>query len=160
MISGAQLRILSQCLTPLDPKQVGDVSIDVTLGNDIWTQNDRMSMSIIDLSKHPKREDLYDQRIMTSDEGYLLMPGEFLLGSLAEYIVVPYNVCAMFSLRSKIAQAGLEHSTSVWARPGWEGRLILELTNITRSCMRIAPGLLIGQFHFFEVTDAALERSQ
>ena len=58
-----------------------------------------------------------------------LRPNEFILGSLKEYIKLPKDIYADFTIRSKPARGGLNHSIATPINPGWEGFLRLELTN-------------------------------
>jgi dCTP deaminase len=79
-----------------------------------------------------------------------LSAGEFCKMQTAETFTMPNDIAGMFTLRSFAAQAGLEQSTSVWLKPGWTGKLILELKNFQAFPIRLQPGLYIGQVCFFQ----------
>ena len=81
----------------------------------------------------------------------VLQSKEFILGSTMEYFNMPSNLAAMFTLRSFVAQRGLEQSTSVWLKPNWCGHLVLELVNqLANTAIILKPEMAIGQIHFFE----------
>ena len=144
--------LMLEILTPYHPENWGDISVDVTLSQTIWVQKSIADIPYIDLRDIPKDHGLYNEVTM-GEGGYLMRPKEFVKAKLVETIEVPSDLAAIFSLRSEIAQAGLEQSTSLIARPEWIGQLILELTNMTEKPMLLTPGLLVGQFHFLRLTD-------
>jgi deoxycytidine triphosphate deaminase len=85
---------------------------------------------------------------------FSINPKRFLRARLQETFVMPNNVMGMFTIRSKYAQQGLEHSTSILLKPTWAGKLILELTNLSSSSyIKLNKGDLIGQITFFECHD-------
>ena len=148
MISGYRLKNLaSEVFTPFDQHLVSGTSVDVTLGSKFWVQNSSFVNEPIDLSCIPSEDELYT--LMTYDT-FELKPKQFVKAQTAEKFTMPNNAVGMFSLRSAIAQAGLEQSTSVWVRPSWAGHLILELTNLTERTLLLREGLRIGQVHFFD----------
>jgi len=102
-------------------------------------------------SEHPLFWDLdvYDSKRQV----LLLQSNQFVLAKTEEYIKMPENFSAMFSLRSVYARAGLEQSTSLFIHPGWEGHLVLELSNLAPWAIELTPGEPIGQLHFFRVEE-------
>lgn len=153
MISGDKLiQVACQTLRPLDTERISLTSVDVTLGDKFWVPRTSQLLPVIDLSNIPTEDELYDWVIPDEGEGFHLHPGQFIKAMTAEKFTMPSDHAAMFSLRSAIAQAGLEQSTSVWIRPDWTGNLVLELTNLTNKPLILRPGLLIGQIHFFDIT--------
>ena len=148
MIAGMRLVALaSSVFTPFDPKFVGTNSVDVTLDSKFWIQKfNATSSQHIDLSSLPEEGEIYT---VTDTSMFYLRPKQFIKAQTAEKFTMPEGVTGMFSLRSAMAQAGLEQSTSVWVRPSWEGHLILELSNLTERTLILREGLRIGQVHFF-----------
>lgn len=133
------------------PENVGVCSIDVRLDNKLLIE-----------SKHPEgfyqEVDLMNGKKINThsciigDCGYALPPGCFVNGYLKEYINMPSCMIARFTLRSIIAQNGLEHSLSDTIRQGWKGNLVLELkNNLKHHNFILRDGLLIGQLQFFEI---------
>lgn len=58
-----------------------------------------------------------------------LGPGAFCLGSLAEKVNLPSNLCCDVMLRSSSARIGVQHLLAGWGDPGYSGNLTLELKN-------------------------------
>lgn len=157
MISGEKLiKVACKTFRPFDTEQISNTSVDVTLGNTFWIPTDPHLCPLIDLSDLPAEEQMYKRMEAEPGVGFHLPPGQFIKALTAEKFTMPEDCAGMFSLRSAIAQAGLEQSTSVWIRPEWEGHLVLELSNLTNKVLILRPGLLIGQVHFFDVTPRKL----
>jgi dCTP deaminase len=149
MISGQRLASLASLVfRPCDPELIGPSSIDVTLSDTFFTPR-KPDLDAIDLSNLPTEEEMYDRVLV--DKWLKLYPKQFVKALTHEKFNMPTNVVGMFSLRSAMAQAGLEQSTSVWIRPNWEGHLVLELSNLTNKPLILRPGLRIGQVHFFKL---------
>lgn len=90
----------------------------------------------------------------TWDNHVVIYPHKFIRARLIETFKMPNDILGMFTLRSKYAQRGLEHSTSILLKPNWHGQLILELTNLTNTFpIELKYGELIGQITFFECHD-------
>lgn len=65
-------------------------------------------------------------------EGYLLLkPGDFAIITVFEILHLNPQYAARFGLRSKYARKGLIATTGPQIDPGYRGRLILGLTNLT-----------------------------
>jgi dCTP deaminase len=150
MLSGNKLKEVAQLtFKPYQSRLVGATSVDVTLGVDIFRP--KSDCTPIDLTNIPDHSSLFTKISLSDHTVYALPPRSFIKAVTAEYIKMPEAFTGMFSLRSAVAQIGLEQSTSVWIRPGWEGHLVLELSNLTARPLLLSPGLIIGQIHFFEV---------
>ena len=87
---------------------------------------------------------------------FILHPGEFVLGSTAEYISLPNDLVARLEGKSSLGRLGLLiHSTAGYVDPGFEGHLTLELSNVANLPITIYPGMKIGQISFFQLTSEA-----
>lgn len=140
-----------------DQSQVNAASIDITLGNIVWSEGRPRYHDFVDLQKKETPE-MLDWDI--SDSSFDLGPGEFILASSREVFNLPNNIAAEYKLKSSLARAGLDHLNAGWADPGWHGSVLtLELKNaLQRHTLRIRPGMKIGQMVFFrgaEVPDHA-----
>lgn len=160
MIAGKALRHLANEVFPSpDGKlpsgvKINHSSVDVSLGNQFEVPS---VVSPVDLSDPPAEWMLFDTVSRPRhDDPFILKPGGFVKAYLSAEMRMSRNVSAMFSLRSSMAQLGLEQSTSVWVRPGWEGYLVLELTNVAPWDLLLRPGLEVGQFHFFKGDNAPI----
>ncbi len=86
----------------------------------------------------------------------ILHPGEFLLGSTIERVVIPDDLVARLEGKSSLGRLGLLiHSTAGFVDAGWDGHLTLELSNVANLPITLYPGMKIGQISFFEMTTPA-----
>ena len=152
IIVGERLRNLAALAVPVG--KATHASVDVTLSSTLMVQRPNMGKPI-DLANLPEEHEMYGE-VSIARYPYIIAPGEFFKATLAEHIFMPNDVVAMFTLRSRMAQVGLEQSTSVWIRPNWSGVLVLELTNLSKSNMLVSAGLAVGQLHFFDADDSVL----
>jgi dCTP deaminase len=132
---------------------VGPSSIDVHLGNKLLVEmwNKRKIVCPATGDGPAMEEKIIDEN------GIVLTPGEFVLGSVYEVLRLPPNISAEFRLCSTSARCGLEHALAVWIDPGFCGRITLELKNSLRyNDMLLRRGDRIGQliFHIHEATDS------
>ena len=90
------------------------------------------------------------------DEPFILHPGEFVLGSTLERVVLPDDLVARLEGKSSLGRLGLLiHSTAGYVDPGWDGYLTLELSNVANLPITLYPGMKIGQISFFRLTSPA-----
>lgn len=140
-------------LDPLDLEMVQPSSIDVRI--------DRY-FRLFDNHKYPVIDPAEDQpdltRMIEVDpaEGFILHPGEFVLGSTFEQITLPDDVAARLEGKSSLGRLGLlTHSTAGFIDPGFSGHVTLELSNVATLPIRLWPGMKIGQLCFFRLSSAA-----
>jgi dCTP deaminase len=89
----------------------------------------------------------------TSEEPFVLHPGEFVLGATVERLAVPDDIVARLEGKSSLGRLGLLiHSTAGYIDPGWEGTVTLELSNVANLPMVLTPGMAIGQVSFMMLT--------
>ena len=63
-------------------------------------------------------------------EGFILHPGEFVLGSTFEQVTLPDDIAARLEGKSSLGRLGLlTHSTAGFIVPGFTGHITLELSN-------------------------------
>lgn len=133
-------------------ENVNAASIDICLGDEIMVEalpEMEGSDGIVDLSK---KEFPAMTKIKLSEEGYLVRPGEFILGHSIEEFNLPDNITAQFVLRSSIARAGLDHLMAGLADAGFHSsKLTFEFKNECQyHSLLIKPGLRVGQMVFFQ----------
>ena len=149
----AQLEAGRIALTPPDPEMVQPSSVDVRL--------DRF-FRLFDNHKYPVIDPSEDQpeltRLIEADpkEGFILHPGEFVLGSTYELVGLPDDIAARLEGKSSLGRLGLlTHSTAGFIDPGFEGHITLELSNVATLPIRLWPGMKIGQLCFFQLSSPA-----
>lgn len=138
---------------PLDDRDVQPSSVDLRLDRYFRVfRND--TTPFID-PKEPQ-EDLTEIVEMTENNAFILHPGEFVLGSTVERVVLPDDLVARLEGKSSLGRLGLLiHSTAGFVDAGWDGHLTLELSNVANLPIALYPGMKIGQISFFEMTTPA-----
>jgi dCTP deaminase len=137
-------------LDPLNLDLLQPSSIDVRL--------DRF-FRLFDNHKYPYIDPREQQDELTrfvevsSDEAFILHPGEFVLGSTFEYVSLPNDIAARLEGKSSLGRLGLlTHSTAGFVDPGFEGHVTLELSNVATLPIKLWPGMKIGQLCFFQLS--------
>lgn len=139
---------------------VNAASIDITLG-------DKLLVECLHVAHHYPKVDLANKDSLTFTEvfigehGYMLEPGEFVLGQSCEVFNMPNTLAAEYKLKSSLARCGLQHLLAGWADPGWNGSVLtLELHNITKSHdLLLRPGMKIGQMVFWRCAEVPADKS-
>lgn len=97
--------------------------------------------------------------ITIPEEGYILKPGEFVLGSTVEEVELPSNISARFDGKSSLGRMGLvTHVTAGFIDPGFRGQITLEIKNNNSEDIGIIlrRGMHIGQIVFSFMTNPAV----
>ncbi|MGN7247876.1 dCTP deaminase [Janibacter anophelis] len=140
-------------LDPWDPTMVQPSSVDVRLDK---------YFRLFDNHKYPVIDPAADQPELTRlievepDEGFVLHPGEFVLGSTLETVTLPDDLAARVEGKSSLGRLGLlTHATAGFVDPGFSGHVTLELSNVATLPIRLWPGMKIGQLCFFRLSSPA-----
>jgi dCTP deaminase len=140
-------------LTPLDADMVQPSSIDVRLDR-YFRLFDNHKYPVIDPSQ--EQPELTRLLEVEPNEGFILHPGEFVLGSSFEQITLADDLAARLEGKSSLGRLGLlTHSTAGFIDPGFSGHITLELSNTATLPIKLWPGMKIGQLCFFELSSAA-----
>ena len=120
---------------------VGPASIDLTLSNKIRVFTNGITVDItkdLDYTKYTK--------IINISNGYILKPGELVLGITKEKISLPPNICGWLQSRSRFARIGLmSHITAPFIAPGVHNHQVLEIFNAAKHNIKITSGVKICQ---------------
>ncbi len=137
-------------IEPCDPDDIQPSSVDLHLGPHFQVfRNSRYPY--IDPSR--EQDGLVELVSASSEEPFVLHPGEFVLGTTVERIVLPDDLVARLEGKSSLGRLGLLiHSTAGYVDPGWDGRLTLELSNVANLPIVLSPGMAIGQISFSQMT--------
>lgn len=85
--------------------------------------------------------------------GFVLHPGEFVLGMTEEYIELPDDIAGRLEGRSSLGRLGIViHSTAGHFDPGFQGNIVLEITNIGVIPVLLYPGMRFCQMVFEKVS--------
>jgi dCTP deaminase len=140
-------------IDPFDPACIQPSSVDLHVDSQFRVfANSRYPF--IDVKQ--EMPDLTELVEVEPDEPFILHPGEFVLGSTLERVVVPNDLVARLEGKSSLGRLGLLiHSTAGYVDPGWDGHLTLELSNVANLPITLYPGMKIGQISFFKLTTEA-----
>lgn len=112
------------------------------------------TLGLIDVKQN--LDELTELVEVSEDDPFILHPGEFVLGSTLERIVVPTDLVARLEGKSSLGRLGLLiHSTAGFVDAGWDGQLTLELSNVANLPITLYAGMKIGQISFQQMTSAA-----
>ena len=140
-------------LDPWDPSMVQPSSVDVRLDK-YFRLFDNHKYQVID----PAAEQPDLTRLVEVDpaDGFVLHPGEFVLGSTWEQLTLPDDLAARVEGKSSLGRLGLlTHATAGFVDPGFSGHVTLELSNVATLPIVLWPGMKIGQLCFFRLSSPA-----
>ncbi|MGW8356520.1 dCTP deaminase [Streptomyces wedmorensis] len=113
---------------------------------------------VIDLADQSSIDRLYGNPV-SEWETYELVPGEVLLGAVAEPLWLGAGLMGMIGGLSHLARVGLAvHVTSPFVMPGWNGHLTLELVNTGPATLRLHHGMPVARLIVFAL-DGVEERA-
>ncbi len=85
--------------------------------------------------------------------GYRLGPGEFLLASTEEEVILSSHIAARVEGKSSLGRLGLAvHITAGFIDPGFGGQITLEIFNAAPWSVMLYPGMPIAQIVFTPVS--------
>jgi dCTP deaminase len=133
----------------LKDEQYQSAWVDLTLGNEFRIFKSTQS-ALID----PKKPEDVTELISVNDEKpFIIHPGEFVLGAVNEYVKFPDDLAGAVDGRSSLGRLGVVvHITSTFVDPGWEGKLVLEITNVGKMPVALYPGMRICKLVFMQLS--------
>lgn len=141
---------LDSCVEGTDLLQ--PASIDVRLGSHLIL----FSEAVDEIDPGLNQPELYIAKKIP-EQGFSVMPEEFLLGTTLETLAISDRISAEFTGKSSLARLGLiVHCTAGFIDPGFTGRVTLEIKNVNRHPIRLRAGMRIGQFKFFRLDTTCL----
>lgn len=135
-------------------KQLGAGSVDLRLGSEFLEVRRQASSAIDPFGSPPgagsKALPVSDRKsyVPLGDE-FVLHPGQFVLGSTLEFVVLPADLVGQVLSRSSWGRLGLLVATAVVIQPGFKGVLTLELVNAGAVPIVLRPGLRIAQLQMW-----------
>ncbi len=136
-------------ITPFELSQIGAGSIDLHLGDEFRLF--RSHKGIIDVSEAIEHGSI-SELVKAGKSGIILKPGQFINGITKESIKLPKNISGRIEGRSRFARVGLlVHVSSGFVQPGSDGRVVLEIANLSKVKLRLIPGIKICQIILEEV---------
>ena len=140
-------------IEPLDESCIQPSSVDLHIDRFFRVFRNH-TLGYIDVKQN--LEDLTELVEIEPDGTFILHPGEFVLGSTSERVVLPADLVARLEGKSSLGRLGLLiHSTAGFVDAGWDGQLTLELSNVANLPITLYPGMKIGQISFIRMTTPA-----
>jgi dCTP deaminase len=129
-------------IEPFDETAIGPASIDLTLDETVrvFEKNDK----IIEITD--RTDSNHITKKINLSEGYILKPGELVLGITKEKITLPSNIGGWLNSRSRFARLGLmSHVTAPFIQPGVSNKQVLEIYNAGNHPIKLFPNVKICQ---------------
>ena len=140
-------------IDPLDASCIQPSSVDLHIDRYFRVFRNHTTR-VIDVKEN--QEDLTELVEIGDEACFILHPGEFVLGSTLERVVVPIDLVARLEGKSSLGRLGLLiHSTAGFVDAGWDGQLTLELSNVASLPITLYPSMKIGQISFIRMTTPA-----
>ncbi|MEM7448844.1 MAG: dCTP deaminase [Myxococcota bacterium] len=139
-----------------DPElQIQPASIDLRLGGKFVLYRQPL-VPFLDARDTQSLERQVERIEVSGDEGFILQPGAFVLGTTFERVRIPDDLVARVEGRSSIGRlAVVVHATAGFIDPGFQGQITLELSNLGRCAVKLYPGMRISQIVFHEMRSPA-----
>lgn len=141
------------------PDCINAASLDLRLGRTILVETIRpYGAQPLDY----RARDKMNTRVvmLDDDDGFVLMPGQFILAHTMETIIMPDDLSALWRAKSSMGRMAFEHMDSGFVDPGFHGSLTLEFCNASQyHPIRIRPGDRVGQLVFFRGRAVSAEQS-
>ncbi|MDD3007107.1 MAG: hypothetical protein PHX30_06040 [Candidatus Pacebacteria bacterium] len=132
-------------ISPFDESNLKGASYTFTLSPKILIPE---KVSLVIINGEQKREE-----IAMGIEGFVLHPGEFVLGLTAERLSLKNKYVCFLSARGSCAQTGLSVLlSSIFAEPDTDNQIILEIHNTSSSPIKLEIGMKIVKGVFMQMT--------
>ena len=127
--------------------QIGSCSVDLRLGSQFRVFK-HAEVTHVD-PKEGISDELMELVTKNDETPFIIHPGEFVLGTTMESVLIPRYLVARLDGRSSWGRLGIiVHSTAGSVHPGYVGQLTLEIANISKVPVKLWPGLRICQIMF------------
>ena len=127
-------------ITPLNSKNIGPASIDLTLSNEFRVFPPAKEITLTE------KTDAESITFLQKQKSIILQPADFILAITKEKITLPQDLCGLLSGRSRFARMGLLIDvTAFFIHPGVSNRQVFEIKNISRNTITLTEGLKIAQ---------------
>jgi dCTP deaminase len=138
-------------ITPYDESLVQPASINVRLGDTFRIFRNHTAACI-----DPHKPTHITEEITVGEEGFVIHPGEFVLGVTMEHMTLASDLVARLEGKSSLGRIGLiVHATAGYIDPGFSGQITLEMSDIANLPIRLYPGMLIGQISLQDLSEPA-----
>ena len=144
-IKNKQLKITP----PPTPEQYQPSSLDLRLSNEYW-QMITQEQVIDPYQNEPKYN-------IINANSIVLPPNAFILAVTKETIGLPNDICARLEGRSSIGRLGLQiHITAGFIDAGFEGKIVLEIKNVSPNSIMLHENMRVAQLVFGELSEPCM----
>jgi dCTP deaminase len=138
-------------IEPLIPSCIQPASVDLHLDKKLLVFKPQRHPAYIDIRR--SLDHLNEVVELDEDNAFFLNPGEFVLASTLESIILPDDIVGRLEGKSSLGRIGLLiHSTAGYVDPGWQGHLTIELSNVAKLPITLYHKMKIGQISFLRLT--------
>jgi dCTP deaminase len=135
--------------------QIGPSSMDLRLGYEFGVLNTR-KIEMVDTKSMERYSNYMEKEKHSAEEGVIVHPGEFILGTTLESVKCPSNLVARVEGRSSYGRLGIiVHATAGYIDPGFEGDITLEIQNLGNAPVKLYPEDRVCQIVFETMTEEA-----
>jgi dCTP deaminase len=135
--------------------QLGSCSIDLRLGRQFRILN-HSKFAFIDPKNTARTASMMKDVGVKPGEPFMLQPGDFVLATTMETLILPDDLLARLEGRSSLGRLGIVvHSTASVFDPGWRGVIVMELGNLGRMPVALYPGMRICALTFEQLSSPA-----
>lgn len=142
-------------VTPiLSKSQFGSVEINLRLGRQFLIFKKHLQKSLGPSTMRGYEREIHkfqEEVVIDYGQEIVLHPGELLIGSTLEYVVLPRDIEAQVMGRSSWARLGLIVATATTIHPLFKGVITLELSNNGTIPIQLQPTNEIAQIIFHNV---------
>ncbi|MGA5598374.1 dCTP deaminase [Streptomyces cellulosae] len=129
-------------ISPYDPARLQPASVDLLLDQFVRIL-DVPASGEIDVADVPEGHTTLHE---IGEDGWLMQPGDFLLGSTVERVTLPGGLAARVEGKSSLGRLGLTvHVTAGFIDPGFTGQITLEIANLSGVPVRLRRLMPIAQ---------------
>ena len=137
---------------PFRPEYVEPASLDLCLGGELMAPFPSHNLTCVDMAG----PEPIMQSITVDEQGFVLHPGEFVLGATEEMLTLPDNITGKIIGKSSLERFGLAINLSAgWIDPGYRGRVTFGIVNFLRVPIILRPGKKVCQIAFAYVAGSS-----
>jgi len=139
-------------LEPFSDEQISSSSVDLRLGHEFRSFR-HVSKSHIDPLDSTSSDEYTELHIMKDNEPFIIHPGEFVLATTFERVVMPSDLVASLDGRSSLGRLGIIIQTAAMVDAGFKGKITLEIANIGKMPVKIYPKMRICRMTFHNLSN-------
>jgi deoxycytidine triphosphate deaminase len=156
LIVGENLKaLIEQHNIVSDKKSFDDSSLSLTLDREIIYYEPGNEHEITYGNAIPSD---WVKKARVPDEGFVLLPGNCILGCSREKIVIPAGYFGLIQTKGTLARLFvLATSSDGQVEAGFSGKVTLEIANLSKFSIRFLPNQKVAQLYIFKTSTTAVK---